>query len=89
MHQLAIKRPYVKKHLQQLREKKQDEDIIMKQHKVHFTTRLKDLNLPVGEIEEERTIHLLTSGPCSLVKSRQAYDINECTFYDKAMDSRS
>jgi hypothetical protein len=34
-------------------------------------------------------IHLLTSGPHSLVKSWQAYDINGCTFYTKAKDSRS
>jgi hypothetical protein len=43
--------------------------LVMKQHKLHFTTWLKDLNLPVGEIEEEKMIHLLTSGPHSLVKS--------------------
>jgi hypothetical protein len=41
----------------------------MKQHKRHFTTWLKDLNLPVGEIEEEKMIHLLTSGPYILFKS--------------------
>jgi hypothetical protein len=63
MHQLAVMRPYVKKHFQELREKNQDEDLIMKQHKLHFTTWLKDLNLPVGETEEEKMIHLLTSGP--------------------------
>jgi hypothetical protein len=56
MHQLAVMRPYVEKHLQ-------DEDLIMKQHKIYFTTWLKDLNLPVGETEEEKMIHLLTSGP--------------------------
>jgi hypothetical protein len=41
----------------------------MKQHKLHFTTWLKDLNLPVTKIEEEKTIHLLTFGPYSMVKS--------------------
>jgi hypothetical protein len=89
MHQLAIMRPYIEKHLQELREKKQDEDLIMKQQKLHFTAWLKDLNLPVGETEEEKMIHLLTSGPYSLVKSWQVYDINGCTFYTKAEDSRS
>jgi hypothetical protein len=69
MHQLAIMRPSVEKHLQELREKNQNNDLIMKQHKLHFTTWLKDLNLPVGEIDEEKMIHLLTSGPHSLVKS--------------------
>jgi hypothetical protein len=87
MHQLAIMRSYVEKHLQELREKNQDKDLIMKQHKLHFTTWLKDLNLPVGEIEEENVIHLLTFGPYSLVKSWQAYDINGCTFYTKAVSS--
>jgi hypothetical protein len=59
-------RPYIEKHLQELREKKQDDVLIMKQHKLHFTTWLKDLNLPVGETEEEKMIHLLTFGPHSL-----------------------
>jgi hypothetical protein len=89
MHQLAVMRPYVKKHLQELREKNPDEDLIMKQHKLHFTTWLKVLNLPIGETEEEKTIHLLASGPHSLVKSRQVYDMNGCTFYIKAKDIRS
>jgi hypothetical protein len=61
----------------------------MKQQKLHFTTWLKDLNLPIGETVEEKVILLLTSGPYSLVKSWQAYDINGCTFYTKANDSRS
>jgi hypothetical protein len=43
--------------------KNQDEYLIMKQYKLHFTTWLKDLNLQVGETEEEKMIHLLTSGP--------------------------
>jgi hypothetical protein len=89
MHQLAFMRPYVEKHLQELHEKNQNEVLIMKQHKLHFTTWLKDLNLPVGKTEEEKMIRLLTSGPQSLVKSWQAYDINGCTFYIKANDSRS
>jgi hypothetical protein len=82
-------RPYVKKLLQELCEKNQDEDLIMKQHRLHFTTWLKDLNLPVGETEEEKMIRLLIFGPHSLVKSCQAYGINGCTFYTKAKDSRS
>jgi hypothetical protein len=49
MHQLAVMRQYVEKHLQELCEKNQDEDLIMKQHKLYFTTWLKDLCLPVGE----------------------------------------
>jgi hypothetical protein len=68
MHQLAVMRPYVEKHLQELHIKNQDEDLIMKQHKLHFTTWLKDLNLPVGKTEEEKMIRLLTSGQHSLVK---------------------
>jgi hypothetical protein len=62
MHQLVVMRPYIEKHLQELCGKNQDEDLVMKQHKLHFTTWLKNLNLPVGEIEEEKMIHLLTSG---------------------------
>jgi hypothetical protein len=61
----------------------------MKQHKLHFTTWLKDLNFHVGKTEEEKMIHLLTFDPHSLVKSWQVYDINGCTFYTNAKDSRS
>jgi hypothetical protein len=89
MHQLVVMRPYIEKHLQELCEKNQDKDLIMKQNKYYFTTWLKDLNLPVDETEEEKTIHLWTSSPHSLVKSWQAYDINGCTFYTKATDSRT
>jgi hypothetical protein len=71
MHRLAVMRPYFQKHLQEFRETNQDEVLIMKQHELHFTTWLKDLNLPVGETEEENMIRLLTSGPHSLVQSWQ------------------
>jgi hypothetical protein len=54
-----------------------------------FATWLKDLNLPVGETKEQKMIHLLTSGPHSMVKSCEAYDINGCTFYTKVKDTSS
>jgi hypothetical protein len=60
----------------------------MKQHKLHFTAWLKNLNTHVGETLEEKMIYLLTAGPHSLVKSWQAFDINGFTFYSKAKDSR-
>jgi hypothetical protein len=41
MHQLVVMRPYVEKQLHELRERIQDETLIMKQHKPHFTTLLK------------------------------------------------
>jgi hypothetical protein len=62
MHQLAVMRPYIMKHLQELHGKNQDEILIMKQHKLHFTTWLKDLNLPVGKTEEQKMIRFLTYG---------------------------
>jgi hypothetical protein len=49
------------------------EDLIIKQHKLHFVTWLKDLNLPLSETEEEKTIRLLTSS----------------SFYTKPIDSRT
>jgi hypothetical protein len=82
-------RPYVEKHLQELHEIIQGEALIMKQHKLHFTAWLNDLNIHVGETPEEKMIYLLAAGPHSLVKSCQAYDINGFTFYTKAKDSRS
>jgi hypothetical protein len=76
MHQLVVMRPYIEKHLQELRERIQDEALIMKQHKLHFTSWLKDLNIPIA-------------GPHSFFKSWQAYDVNVFIFYTKAKDSRS
>jgi hypothetical protein len=38
MDQLVVMKPYVEKHLQELRVKNQEEDLIMKQYKLHFTT---------------------------------------------------
>jgi hypothetical protein len=35
MHQLAVMRPYIGKHLQELHEKNQDEDLIIKHHNLH------------------------------------------------------
>jgi hypothetical protein len=61
----------------------------MKQHKLHFTAWLKDLNIHVGETLEEKTIYLLAVVPHSVVKSWQAYDINDFTFYTKPKDNRS
>jgi hypothetical protein len=69
MHLLTVMRSYIEKHLQELHEKKQDIALIIKQHKLYFTTWLKNLNLTIGEIEEEKTICLLSSGPHILVKS--------------------
>jgi hypothetical protein len=89
MHQLAIMRPYVERHLQELRERIQDEALIMKQHKLHFTAWLKDPNIHVGETPEEKTIYLLAAGLHKVVKSWQVYDINGFTFYAKAKDNRS
>jgi hypothetical protein len=89
MHQLAVMRPYVEKYLQELHERIQDEALIMKQHKLHFTAWLNGLNIHVGETLEEKTIYLLATGPHSLVKSWKTYDINEFTFYTKANDTKS
>jgi hypothetical protein len=82
-------RPYVKKHLQELRERIQYETLIIKRHKFYFTTWLKDLNIPIGETPKEKMIYLLVAGPHSVVKSWQTYDINGFTFYTKTKDCRS
>jgi hypothetical protein len=69
MHQLVVIRPYVEKYFQQLHERIQDEDLIMKQHKLYFTTWLKDLNISVGETAKEKMIYFFAAGPHSVVKS--------------------
>jgi hypothetical protein len=53
MQQLATTKPYAEKHLQELRERIQDETLIMKQHKLSFTARLKDQNTPIGDTPEK------------------------------------
>jgi hypothetical protein len=50
MYQFAVMRPYIEKNLHELREKTQDNALIMKQHKLHFISWFKDLNLPIGDI---------------------------------------
>jgi hypothetical protein len=82
-------KPYIEKHLQELHERIQDKTLIMKQHKLHFTAWLKDLNIPIGETPEEKMIYLLAAGPHSVVKSWQAYDINGFILYTKAKDHRT
>jgi hypothetical protein len=88
MQQLAVMRPYIEMHLQELHERIQDENLIMKQHKLHFTAWLKGLNIHIGETPEEKIIYLLAAGPHSVVKSCHGYDINGFTFYTKAKDCR-
>jgi hypothetical protein len=68
MQQLAVMRPYIEKHLQELRERIQDKTLIMKQHKLHFTAWLKDRNIPIGETPEEKMIYFLVAGPHSVMK---------------------
>jgi hypothetical protein len=64
MHQLAVMRPYVKKHLQELHEKNQDEDLIMKQYKLHLTSWLKDQNLPLQETLKFTRTQITYDDPC-------------------------
>jgi hypothetical protein len=63
MQELVVMRPYIEKHLQQLRERIQDETSIMKQYKLLFTAWLKDLNTLIGETPEEKWIYLLAASP--------------------------
>jgi hypothetical protein len=62
-------RPYIEKLWQELRERIQDETLIMKQHMLHFTVWSKDLNIPIGETPEQKMIYLLAAGSRSVVKS--------------------
>jgi hypothetical protein len=89
MHQLEVIRLYVEKNLQEIHKRIQDEALIMKQHKIHFTSWLKDLDIPFGETPAEKKFYLLAAGPHSLVKSWQVYDINGFIFYTKEKDGRS
>ena len=60
----------------------------MKEHKIHFTSWPRDLNLSVGETDNEMMIKKLSYGPLTMVKTWQAYDINGFTFYTKAKDKK-
>jgi hypothetical protein len=89
VQQLAVMRPYVEKHLQDLHERIQDETLITKLHKLHFTAWLKDLTILTGDTPEIKMIYLLAMGQHNVVKSWQAYDINGFVFYTKTKDYRS
>jgi hypothetical protein len=89
MQQLTVMRPNIEKHLQELHEGIDNETLIMKQHKLHFTAWLKDLYIPIGDTPEEKMIYLLAAGPHNVVKSWQTYNLNRFTFYTKAKDYRS
>jgi hypothetical protein len=91
LHQLAIMIPFVERHLKELRQinKHMDEKWIMKEHKIHFTSWLRDLNLESGETSEENMISALSFGPSPMVKTWQAYDINGFTFYTKEKDQKN
>jgi hypothetical protein len=61
---------------------------VMKQHKQHLTSCLKDKNIPPGETTDSITISRLAARPSRQVTSWNAYDINGYTYYTHTKDSK-
>jgi hypothetical protein len=64
------------------------DDWVMKQHKQHLTSWLKDKNIPPGETLDSITIGRLAAGPSRQVTSWNAYEINGYTYYTHTKDSK-
>ena len=91
MQHLTIMSSLVCQHLSVIRaqSKGHSKDLIMREHKRHLTTWLKDLNLPDGETMEDQVIKRLAAGTSSQVTSWQGYDINGYLFYTATKDKKT
>ena len=80
---------YVDKHLEEIcatHDGQRTEAWVQKQHKISFTTWIKELqDIPRGESNEAR----LASGPSTQITLWQWYDINGHRFHTKEKDKKS
>jgi len=82
--------PYIEEHLAIITAERNgsSDDSVMKQHKQHLTSWLKDKNIPPGETIDSITISRLVAGPSRQVTSWNAYDINGYTYYTHTNDTK-
>jgi hypothetical protein len=82
--------PYIEEHLAIITVERngRSDDWVMKQHKQHLTSWLKDKNIPSGETTDSITISRLAAGPSRQVTSWNAYDINAYTYYTHTKHSK-
>src|SRR5207244_6115153 len=67
----------------------EQEEWIMKLHKLHFGPWLKKESIEDDGSIDAETVKMLARGPASLFTSWQGYDINGWTFYTKQKDMKS
>jgi hypothetical protein len=86
-----LMQPYVDEHMALIMEERNGrlDDWVMKQHRHHLTSWLKDQDIPPRESEDSITISKLARGPSKQVTSWNAYDINGYTYYTHTKDSKS
>ena len=88
LNELVVMEPYVDKHLEEIyaaHDGQRMEAWVQKQHKISFTTWIKELqNIPRGESDEAR----LASGPSTQITMWQGYDINRYRFHTKEKDKK-
>jgi hypothetical protein len=82
--------PYIEEHLAIIMAEinGRSDDWVMKQHKQHLTSWLKDKNIPPGQTTDSITISTLVAGPLRQVTSWNAYGINGYTYYTHTKDSK-
>jgi hypothetical protein len=83
--------PYIDEHMEIILSESNGRrgEWVMKQHKLHITSWLKDKNIQPGETIDSITISKLTAGPSRQVTSWSSYEINGYTFYTHTKDSKS
>ena len=88
LNQLVVMEKWVDKHLEEIRRDRdgRTEAWVQRQHKINFTTWMKQQGIPLyGESDESR----LASGPSSQITSWKGYDINGYKFHMKDKDKKS
>jgi hypothetical protein len=85
-----LMQPYIDEHLGIITAERngRSDDWIMKQHKQHLMSWLKDQNIQPGETTDSITISSLAQGPSRQVTTWNSYDINGYTYYTHAKDSK-
>jgi hypothetical protein len=85
-----LMKPYIDEHLATIIVERNghSDDWVMKQHKQHLTSWLKDKNIPPGETLDSITISRLAVGASRQVTSWNAYEINGYTYYTHTKDSK-
>ena len=88
LNQLVVMEMWVDKHLEEIRRGREGrtEAWVQRQHKINFTTWIKQQGIPRNHDAAESR---LAYGPSSQITSWQGYDINGYRFHTKEKDKKS